>query len=219
MKFTLDITSCQAFMTKNLSAAMGISGCQNQYVLSHISPIERRRLDQGAKAIFTLIDDCHSPIVFSSFQGEVNRCFKMYESLKQERLISPTVFSLSVLNAMPALCAILFKNPKEILAISQKMSLEYGLLNAYLLLEERKEKECLVIAYSEVENFVSPESLAVIAMRVKRGSEVELGLLGEETTGQTSPHGSLVTFLQNYGTKNQWLSHGGGEQWGWNVLS
>lgn len=218
MKFSLDLISCQTFMTENLSAAMGISDCQNQHRLSHIPPIERRRLDQGAKAIFTLIDDCHSPIVFSSFQGEVNRCFKMYESLKQDNLISPTAFSLSVLNAIPALCAILFKNSKEILAVSQKMSLEHGLLNAYLLLEERKEEECLVIAYSEVENFVAPNSLAVISMRVKRGSKVELRLLDEEAESNDT-HDSLATFLQNYGSRNQWLSYGDGERWGWHVLS
>lgn len=218
MIFSLDLISFDAFVTKDLAQRFEITEYCKEAQLSHIPPIERRRLDQGARGVFTLLTNCNCPIVFSSFNGEINRSFKMYETLKQDGVITPTTFSLSVLNAIPALCSIMFKNTQEILAISENMSVEYGLLNAYLLLQEEASKECLVIAYREVENFYSPNGVIVLVFRVKKGSSLQL----KQSFCQEKDRENMwseITFLKNYNKNHSWISISQDEQWEWNVLS
>ena len=157
--------------------------------LSFIPVIERRRLSEASKITLGLLGDSPliMPIVFSSQKGEINRCFGMLNDLALHHFTSPTAFSLSVLNATPALLAIAQKNHSEILAISAVDCFEYGLMNAYALLcesaqdscesthplspsaragesmdlRESNPKECLVISYEE--KLESKEISAVIA--------------------------------------------------------
>lgn len=218
MTFSLDILSCDAFVTEELGGFLEIQEYCKEYALSHIPLMERRRLDQGARGVLTIIEDCQCPIVFSSFNGEINRSFKMYQTLREDSLISPTVFSLSVLNAIPALCAILFKNTHEILAISEKMSLEYGLLNAYLLLSQKETQECMVISYREVENFEKSCGVIIVAMKVARGDGVRLTLKQEECASHQQVI-SEANFLKHYQKSSQWISLSDSERWEWNVLS
>lgn len=119
--------------------------------LSFIPILERRRLSEASKIAFGLIGNTalKMPIIFSSQNGEINRCFLMLKDLALHHFASPTAFSLSVLNATPALLAIAHKNHSEILAISAKDSLEYGLINAYMLLYDSSDTNCLVISYDE----------------------------------------------------------------------
>lgn len=121
------------------------------FSLSHLSPLERRRLSNASKCVFSLLQPKINewnlgsiPIVFSSTLGEINRCFNMLLSLQDSYLLSPTSFSMSVLNATPALLAIAHKNNAEISAISANPSLEYAMINAYVRLQE--------IAYKEATN-------------------------------------------------------------------
>ena len=125
---------------------------QKDMNLSSISPLERRRLGNAAKCAFSLLDENNenlksTPIVFSSCLGEINRCFNMLLGLQDSYLLSPTSFSLSVLNATPALLAIANNNNAEISAISANPSLEYALINAYTKLQDYK--KVLVISYYE----------------------------------------------------------------------
>lgn len=218
MTFSLDLISFDAFVTQDLAKKFGVTEYCKEIQLSHIPPIERRRLDQGARGVFTLLAQCDCPIVFSSFNGEINRSFKMYETLKQDNLITPTTFSLSVLNAIPALCSIMFKNTQEILAVSESMSVEYGLLNAFLLLQEGYSKECLVIAYREIENFYSPNGVIVLIFKVKKGLLLKLKQsICQEKKQETI--WSEVSFLKNYNKKKSWTNITQNEYWEWNVLS
>lgn len=118
------------------------------FSLSHLSPLERRRLSNASKCVFSLLQPKINewnlgsiPIVFSSTLGEINRCFSMLLSLQDSYLLSPTSFSMSVLNATPALLAIAHKNNAEISAISANPSLEYAMINAYVRLQEITYKE------------------------------------------------------------------------------
>lgn len=118
------------------------------FSLSHLSPLERRRLSNASKCVFSLLQPKINewnlgsiPIVFSSTLGEINRCFSMLLSLQDSYLLSPTSFSMSVLNATPALLAIAHNNNAEISAISANPSLEYAMINAYVRLQEITYKE------------------------------------------------------------------------------
>lgn len=220
MTFSLDISSFDAYVSKDLAEVYGLQKYHKEPMLSHIAPIERRRLDQGAKGVFTLLQDCQCPIIFSSFNGEINRSLKMYETLKQDQLIAPTTFSLSVLNAIPALCAILFKNFNEIIAISNCMSVEYGFLNAFLLLQQENVSECLIIAYREIEKFFSPNGVVILALRVKKGSKFQLKQSqNEKCFLNKKREESEIVFLKNYDKHMSWLSFSCQEQWEWNVSS
>ena len=127
---------------------------QQDMNLSSISPLERRRLGNATKCAFSLLgsenlsrENLALPMVFSSCLGEINRCFNMLLGLQDSYLLSPTSFSLSVLNATPALLAIANNNNAEISAISANPSLEYALINAYTKLQDYK--KVLVISYYE----------------------------------------------------------------------
>ena len=115
--------------------------------LSYLPPLERRRLGLASKCAFSLLQPKINewnlgsiPIVFSSTLGEINRCFGMLLSLQDSYLLSPTSFSMSVLNATPALLAIAHNNNAEISAISANPSLEYAMINAYMRLQESSDK-------------------------------------------------------------------------------
>lgn len=174
MQISVGVRFCKAFISKNYaldSLESPLATLKKDLDLSFIPVIERRRLSEASKITLGLLGDSplHCPIVFSSQKGEINRCFGMLQELAIYHLTSPTAFSLSVLNATPALLAIAHKNHSEILAISAKDCFEYGLINAYMLLCESREfiesthplrhsiasdvesnlKDCLVISYDE----------------------------------------------------------------------
>lgn len=117
------------------------------------SALEQRRMGYALKSALSIVNSFDLslqelktiPIIFSSFSGESEHCVKLLKNLKDD-FVSPTAFSLSVLNATPAQIAILYKNQNEISSISVKDSLEYGLLNATL----KPDKKVLLINYEEV---------------------------------------------------------------------
>ena len=176
MQVKLGVRFCKAFISKNYAlelladSAQGVESLQRLNALkkdldlSFIPPIERRRLSDASKIAFSLLgsSSLKIPIIFSSQKGEINRCFAMLNDLASHNITSPTAFSLSVLNATPALLAIAQKNHSEIVAVSALDALEYGLINAYVLLSEVAQnvgdscdsadshpKDCLIISYEE----------------------------------------------------------------------
>ena len=118
-----------------------------------LGAIELRRMGIALKCALSIINSLNIdreimqsiPIIFSSFSGESKHCVKLLKNLKDD-FVSPTAFSLSVLNATPAQIAIFYKNQNEISSISSKDSLEYGLLNAII----KPDKKCLLINYEEI---------------------------------------------------------------------
>lgn len=156
-RFLGQIADCKSSLhitESNLDSNI-LESFKKNFDLSHISPMERRRLNNAAKCTFSLISnmkfDKKPYIIFSSFSGEINRCFEMLHSLLND-FISPTAFSLSVLNATPALVSIATKNQFELSALSANPSLEYAILNAYAKLKDTNEKEpneVLILNYYE----------------------------------------------------------------------
>ena len=88
------------------------------------------------------------PVIFSSYEGEINRCFELETALAKADPVSPTSFSLSVHNAISSLLSIEAKNHNEILAISSFSPVEDALQAAFLRLNDGYEK-VLILAYHE----------------------------------------------------------------------
>lgn len=176
--------------------------------LERVKPVNRRRLSNCAKSVFSLTNDLtlDMPVVFSSNLGEINRFFDLLSKLKYE--ISPTSFSLSVLNAIPAILGIESKNSSEILAISATASLEVGIINAL------KYEKALVISYFEgidKEYYKENPYYLALALIVERGDEFSLGY----EICQNEPNLGILEFIDNYKKSKIWHSFDGSLKWTW----
>ena len=156
------------------------------------------------------------PIVFSSYEGEINRCFELQNTLARGELISPTSFSLSVHNALSSLLAINFKNSSEISAVSAYAPLEYALVQAHLMLKSGA-KNALVLAYHESisqEYFDESAPSCMVCLLVSEGENLSLS---QGELGGKADENLLVKFLQNFDPKQKcsWQSVDKNSAWRW----
>lgn len=128
-----------AIISPDMPASPRLERFRGEADLSFMPPLERRRLGNAAKCVFgvarrleSCVDISRIPIVFSSYCGELNRCYSLLDTLRQNEPLSPTEFSLSVLNANAALLAISRSNRSEITAVSGVSSFETGVFAAAL---------------------------------------------------------------------------------------
>ncbi|CAD7286181.1 beta-ketoacyl synthase chain length factor [Campylobacter suis] len=179
--------------------------------VSRVAPLARRRLSQCAKFSFgaTADLDLDQPIVFSSYLGEINRCFDLLSTLKDE--VSPTSFSLSVLNAVAALLSIEDKNHNEILAISAPASFEYGVLNAL------KFDRAMVISYFEGVNkgyFKSDPFCIAVAASITKGNEYTLSFEPSDKPFEISE----LNVFKNFNKNTSWTTSDGALTWKWQKI-
>lgn len=152
-----EIRHFEAVLSENFTLARGFEDLACFKVplnLDFIPPLQRRRLSRAAACAFFLYEKFafKAPplLVFSSYAGEVNNCYAMLYELIAQQPLSPNAFSLSVLNAPPALMAIRAKNHGEITAMSANPAFEYALINAYAKLAQSGEsREVFVMSYYE----------------------------------------------------------------------
>ena len=221
MRFGVGVRFCKAFISKNYaldSLESSLSTLKKDLDLSFIPVIERRRLSEASKISLGLLGDSplQTPIVFSSQKGEINRCFGMLNDLALHHFTSPTAFSLSVLNATPALLAIAHKNHSEILAISAVDCFEYGLMNAYALLCESAQdscesgesnpKDCLVISYEE--KLESKEISAIISCVSLDSSLPQIVIQKRESPRNDGTMTSNLSFLSAVAGANPHYENG-----------
>ena len=192
---------------------------KREFEISHIPPLERRRLSKAAKCAFDLTKSFKTldmPIIFSSYSGEINRCFELENTLASGELISPTSFSLSVHNALSSLLSISMKNRSEISAISAFELLEYALIKAHLHLEEGA-KNSLILAYHETikQSYFSEFGVSgMIALIVSEGENLKLTKIKEYGDSDSN---SLINFLENFdpSKKSSWRSKYKNSAWQW----
>ncbi|CUU70357.1 beta-ketoacyl synthase chain length factor [Campylobacter hyointestinalis] len=114
-------------------AEFGFCKDKNEINLDKVLPINRRKMSNAAKFIYTSISgfgnlDC--PIVFATNFGEIDRCIGLLSELSLSGLVSPTSFSLSVLNASVASVAIQKQIHAPIFAISSSAPVEMATISA-----------------------------------------------------------------------------------------
>ena len=147
MKFQVDFYDVVAYG----EISEDLARYKKEFNLEKIPPMQRRRLSSAAKCAFSLLSSFESidmPVIFSSYEGEINRCFELETALAKAEPVSPTSFSLSVHNAISSLLSIEAKNHNEILAISSFSPVEDALQAAFLRLNDGYER-VLILAYHE----------------------------------------------------------------------
>ncbi len=104
--------------------------------LNFVDPMLRRRLSPLARAALHVANDCASdlptvPVVYASRHGELTRTVELLRSLAREEALSPTTFSLSVLNSAAGAFSIARGDPAPAIALAAGTeTLGWGLLDA-----------------------------------------------------------------------------------------
>lgn len=123
--------------------------------LHFVDPMLRRRLSRLSKMALKVAHSCSYDIptvhfVYASRHGELTRTTAMLNDLAADEDLSPTSFSMSVLNATPGLYSILRNDRAPATAISASAeSFGYGLLEAFLQLSATPEQPVLLVYADE----------------------------------------------------------------------
>ncbi|MFM0619138.1 beta-ketoacyl synthase chain length factor [Paraburkholderia nemoris] len=152
--------------------------------IGFIEPIVRRRLSTLSKVALKVAHDCVAQdevrVVFASRHGELRRTTDILRTISAGEPVSPTAFSLSVLNAMTGVFGIARGDRSAASAISAGAeTLGYALLEAYAQYATQPGAPVLLVyadepadqAYGTIEDEVQGGAIAIL-------------LNGEAATGQ-----------------------------------
>lgn len=123
--------------------------------LAFIDPLLRRRLSPLARMSLKVAHDCAGDLaavrfVYASRHGELERTTAMLEDLAAGESVSPTAFSMSVLNASAGLFSIARKDAAPTTAVSAAdESFGFGLLEACLQLASHPRAPVLLVFADE----------------------------------------------------------------------
>ncbi|WP_250478003.1 MULTISPECIES: beta-ketoacyl synthase chain length factor [unclassified Caballeronia] len=144
--------------------------------IGFIEPLTRRRLSTLSRAGLKVAHDCaaHVPavrLVFASRHGELRRTTDVLHTMDAGKTVSPTSFSLSVLNTMTGIFGIVRgdRTPASALSAGNE-TLGYALLEAYAQYATDPSSPVLLVyadepadpAYGPVEDEVDGGALAIL---------------------------------------------------------
>ena len=187
--------------------------------LTHIAPIERRRLSKGARFCISLLKECDEmPVIFSSKHGEINRCFSLQSSLAKLEPLSPASFCISVHNAIVAQNAIFAKNRAEISAISTNLSLENGILNAVTKFDEF-DKIAIISYFESINNELmsAGDLIYAILVVVEKGKNfsIEISPNNEPNLANLTKNSDFEFLLNLKNHKKSWVTKEQDLIWKW----
>jgi hypothetical protein len=143
--------------------------------IGFIEPIVRRRLSTLSKVALKVAHDCVAEdavrVVFASRHGELRRTTDILRSISAGEPVSPTAFSLSVLNAMTGVFGIARGDRSAASAISAGAeTLGYALLEAHAQYATQPDSPVLLVyadepadaAYGTIEDEVQGGALAIL---------------------------------------------------------
>jgi Beta-ketoacyl synthase, N-terminal domain len=144
--------------------------------ISFIEPIVRRRLSSLSRSALKVAHDCVAErdrvrVVFASRHGELRRTTDILRAISTGEPVSPTAFSLSVLNAMTGIFGIARGDRSPASAISAgKQTLGFALLEAHAQFEADPSSPVLLVyadepadaAYGTIEDEVQGGALAIL---------------------------------------------------------
>jgi Beta-ketoacyl synthase, N-terminal domain len=154
--------------------------------IAFVEPIVRRRLSSLSKMAIKVAHDCAAEcgevhVVFASRHGELRRTTDILDDLAADQPVSPTAFSLSVLNAMTGIFGIACRNGAPATAISAGAeALGYALLEAYAQYYADPATPVLVVyadepadaRYGEIQHEVAGGALALL-IDARAGAQLE----------------------------------------------
>ena len=123
--------------------------------LGFIDPLLRRRLSPMARISLKVAHDCVHDLgsvrmVYASRHGELGRTTEMLRDLAVGESVSPTAFSMSVLNASAGLFSIARQDRSASTAVSAgEESFGFGLLEACLQLASKPDEPVLLVYADE----------------------------------------------------------------------
>lgn len=194
-----------------------------------IEPMLRRRLSNLAKMSLRVAQECTAGIpnvrfVFSSRHGDLTRTASMLNDLAEGELLSPTTFSLSVLNASSGLFSILRGDTTPSTAISAaESSFGYGLLESAAQFAADPTTPVLYVYADEPAPSVfgaeatTPTNGHAVALLFSRESTINLKCRTEpsDQTQSTEPHSLLLLSSLIQKQAGEW--HGEGKRWLWTI--
>jgi len=143
--------------------------------IGFIEPIVRRRLSTLSRVALKVAHDCvgmtEARVVFASRHGELRRTTDILRALSAGEPVSPTAFSLSVLNAMTGVFGIARGDRSAASAISAgPETLGYALLEAYAQYATQPASPVLLVyadepadpAYGTIEDEVQGGAIAIL---------------------------------------------------------
>lgn len=143
--------------------------------IGFIEPIVRRRLSTLSKVALKVAHDCVAQdaarVVFASRHGELRRTTDILRSISAGEPVSPTAFSLSVLNAMTGVFGIARGDRSAASAISAgAQTLGYALLEAHAQYATQPDSPVLLVyadepadpAYGTIDDEVQGGAIAIL---------------------------------------------------------
>lgn len=202
--------------------------------VSYVEPMLRRRISSLGKMGLKVAHDCVSTtgavrLVFASRHGELRRTTEILHDLVQGQAVSPTAFSLSVLNAMAGVFGIARQDRSPAMALAAGAeTLGYGLLEAYAQYASDPSQPVLFVYAGEPRDLVfgpldgaddSSLALAILldsdaaqCLRCQAAPAASAGA-AQVAPGQSQAQ-ALLACLENGGTAD-WA--GGDSVWQWSL--
>ncbi|MFM0160292.1 beta-ketoacyl synthase chain length factor [Paraburkholderia sediminicola] len=215
--------------------------------IGFIEPIVRRRLSTLSKVALKVAHDCvpqgEVRVVFASRHGELRRTTDILRTISAGEPVSPTAFSLSVLNAMTGVFGIARGDRSAASAISAGAeTLGYALLEAHAQYETQPGSPVLLVyadepadsAYGTIEDEVQGGAIAILLNGEAAAGQLICTLTGAgepeaAEAGQAASHAgqeNAASADERFATQSQALLHclatgrpavwqGAGAAWHW----
>ncbi|CAE6701686.1 beta-ketoacyl synthase chain length factor [Paraburkholderia domus] len=211
--------------------------------IGFIEPIVRRRLSTLSKVALKVAHDCVTQdevrVVFASRHGELRRTTDILRTISAGEPVSPTAFSLSVLNAMTGVFGIARGDRSAASAISAGAeTLGYALLEAYAQYATQPGSPVLLVyadepadpAYGTIEDEVQGGAIAILLNGEAAAGQLVCTTSGaggpEPEAGQEASRAGRESADESFATQSQALLHcletggpavwqGAGAAWHW----
>jgi len=197
-------------------------------VLEFIEPMLRRRLSPLAKISLWVANQCahdknNVRMVYASQHGEIARTTGMLEEIINNQPVSPTAFSMSVLNASIGLYSIIHSNTSPATAISAGAeTFGFGLLEAHTQLASNPDHPVLFMYADEpvpdVWQAKSQPSSYALALLLKHDASTHLYWGYSPYEGTASATTQAQVFAQNLGSAPAMWA-GTQRRWQWHLTS
>ncbi|MGF6968557.1 hypothetical protein OKW43_005585 [Paraburkholderia sp. WC7.3g] len=190
--------------------------------IGFIEPIVRRRLSTLSKVALKVAHDCaaleRARVVFASRHGELRRTTDILRSISAGEPVSPTAFSLSVLNAMTGVFGIARGDRSAASAVSAgAQTLGYALLEAYAQYATRPDAPVLLVyadepadlAYGTIEDEVHGGAIAVLLDKEASSGHLVCALsrVDEDAPEQRGEPRTASSDATSFPTQSQALLH------------
>lgn len=220
MKFSFNIQNIKAIIPEEFKedyALTPLSKYCSSFSLNHIPAIERRKLSKSMKCVLSILPNINKPIVYATYKGEINRSLDLLCNLAKNEIVSPISFSMAVLNSVPAISSILYKNHNDIVALSSVPSLENALLQAYINMYDTKESQVIISYYEGAykEYFKQDNFYCCLSMELVFGNNITIEKIASEEKHGIAENISEIEFLKHYELKENYSIYTDYSEWKW----